>query len=188
MHITIISQFASIASWPSTGANRGIGLTYAKHYKAKGWNVTVREAASAVGATTPIDLLINNAGLLIADSLETATKANMNLQFEINVVGPFLVSPAFLPNLPLAHSGEKLAILAYMTSRMGSIDDNSSSGYYGYRASKNALHAVGKYVITGMTGMRGEITPEQSVAGLTAILEKVKMADNYHSNGSLLPW
>ncbi|KAG9411950.1 hypothetical protein AC1031_017587 [Aphanomyces cochlioides] len=83
-----------------TGASRGIGLTYAKHYKSHGWNViaTVRdpantnehmdmqlekilwldaaneesilEAAATVGSNTPIDLFINNAGVFVDDILE----------------------------------------------------------------------------------------------------------------------
>ena len=59
-------------------------------------------------------------------------------QFEVNALGPLRVDAGLLDHLG---AGAKIAII---TSRMGSIADNDSGGYYGYRASKAAVNAIGK--------------------------------------------
>ncbi|RHY92572.1 hypothetical protein DYB28_006568 [Aphanomyces astaci] len=210
-----------------TGAGRGIGLTFAKHYKAQGWNViaavrnpasaqelidlqvekivaldvsseeSVNAAAADVGRQVPIDLLINNAGVLARDTLETATKASLLHHFEVNSIGPWLVTRAFLPNLELAASPSGVTIVAQVTSQMGSIERILSGGYYAYRSSKTALNSLTKslsvdlkprgitsillhpgYVKTDMTGHNGDITTAESVAGLTSILAKATAEDN----------
>ncbi|RHY74433.1 hypothetical protein DYB30_004990 [Aphanomyces astaci] len=223
-----------------TGAGRGIGLTFAKHYKAQGWNViaavrnpasaqelidlqvekivaldvsseeSVNAAAAAVGRQVPIDLLINNAGVLARDTLETATKASLLHHFEVNSIGPWLVTRAFLPNLELAASPSGVTIVAQVTSQMGSIERILSGGYYAYRSSKTALNSLTKslsvdlkprgitsillhpgYVKTDMTGHNGDITTAESVAGLTSILAKATAEDNgrfFHTDGSIIPW
>ncbi|KAF0717609.1 Aste57867_2203 [Aphanomyces stellatus] len=223
-----------------TGASRGIGLAFVKHYKAQGWNIiaavrnpaaakelldlhverivaidtadeaSVLQAAADVGFDTPIDLLINNAGILTHDKLETATKADLMRQFEVNAVGPWLVTRAFLSNLDRAKAASGFAFVAQLTSQMGSIERNVSSGYYGYRASKAALNSLNKslavdlgarglaavvlhpgYVATDMCGGKGDLTATESVAGLTRVLDNVTAADNgkfYQSDGSIIPW
>ena len=148
-----------------TGANRGIGLELARHYKAKGWKITgtcrktspeLEEYAAQViedidvaradslerllaalqGQT--IDLLINNAGILHDDVLGSLDIASLRLQMEVNAFAPLLICEALLPNLG---PGSKIANI---TSRMGSIADNDSGGRYGYRASKAAFNAFGR--------------------------------------------
>ena len=98
-----------------------------------------------------------------------------------------------------------------MTSRMGSIEDNSSGGSYGYRMSKVALCMAGKslaidlkprdisvallhpgLVSTRMTGFtKYGITPEQSVKGLLKRIDLLALETSgsfWHSNGETLPW
>ena len=98
-----------------------------------------------------------------------------------------------------------------MTSRMGSIDDNTSGGSYGYRMSKVALSMAGKslshdlkpegiavailhpgLVSTRMTGFtQNGITPEASVKGLLARIDALTLDNTgtfWHSNGEVLPW
>ena len=92
---------------------------------------------------------------------------------------------------------------------MGSIDDNTSGGSYGYRMSKVALSMAGKslsedlkskhipvailhpgLVQTRMTGFSG-ITTEESVKGLLARIDELNMENTgsfWHSNGEILPW
>ncbi|CAK4703155.1 unnamed protein product [Aphanomyces euteiches] len=225
-----------------TGASRGIGLTFAKHYKSHGWNViaavrdpanakelidlqlekivrldvaneeSILEAAATVGPNVPIDLLINNAGILANDNLETATRASILQHFEVNALGPWLVTRAFLPNLEIAAKSASSGptIVAQVTSQMGSIERNTTGKYYAYRSSKSALNSLTKslsvdlkphgitcillhpgYVQTDMTAHNGEITTEESVAGLTTILSNATADDNgrfYHTNGTILPW
>ncbi|ETM01304.1 hypothetical protein L917_02094 [Phytophthora nicotianae] len=172
-----------------TGANRGIGLTFAKHYTKAGWKVigTARNVDSANDLkalspfkvvqldTTdeasitrmaeeldgiPIDLLINNAGILEPGSYATATKEHFMRHFEINSVGPFLTTRALHNNLKLAADAHGLAIVASVTSLLGSIEANLDGAFgplkkvyydnhklpngemYGYRASKTALNMI----------------------------------------------
>lgn len=158
----------------------------------------------------PIDLLINNAGILEDKNLMTTTKEDMMRQFEVNAVGPFLMTRAFLPSLRLAVKANGTAFVAQTTSRMGSISDNSSGDYYGYRASKTALNMITKslsldlkdekigclllhpgYVATAMVNNKGNVTPKEGVAGLTKIIEKATLEDSakvFHFEGYELPW
>ena len=132
-----------------TGANRGIGLEYCRQLQARGEAVVavcrtpspelealgVRIEAgvdlTAEGAVArlverlaglPIDVLIHNAGILEPTSLEDLDVGSMRRQFEVNAVAPLRLTRALLGQLP---RGAKLIL---MTSRMGSIEDNSSGG------------------------------------------------------------
>jgi NAD(P)-dependent dehydrogenase (short-subunit alcohol dehydrogenase family) len=93
---------------------------------------------------------------------------------------------------------------------MGSIADNTSGAYYGYRASKAALNAFGKslaqdlqpkgiavaqlhpgFVQTRMVGFNGDITPEVAAKGLAQRIEELTLENTgafWHSNGEALPW
>ena len=148
-----------------TGANRGVGLALARHYRAEGWAVigVCREAShelaevaerliEGIDVTREEDvarlagelegqhlaLLINNAGLLRDEALGEIDFDSIREQMEINAYAPLRVTEALLDNLG---EGSKVANI---TSRMGSIADNDSGGRYGYRASKAALNAFGK--------------------------------------------
>ncbi|HEY6880334.1 MAG TPA: SDR family oxidoreductase [Polyangiales bacterium] len=150
-----------------TGANRGLGLEFAKQYAAAGWRVfatarseseelsALREQhaqlsfhtleigdeasirALAAALDEPIDLLLNNAGTMGPErqSIGRIDAAGMLETLRINTVAPLLVADAFLEHV--ARSERKVMIA--VTSGMGSIDD-TSGGYYAYRASKAALN------------------------------------------------
>jgi NAD(P)-dependent dehydrogenase (short-subunit alcohol dehydrogenase family) len=110
----------------------------------------------------PIDLLINNAGILEYEgsSYSAVSKASFMRHFEINSVGPFLTTRALHANLKLAADAHGLAIVASVTSILGSIEVNLDGAFgplkkvyyenhklpngemYGYRASKAALNMV----------------------------------------------
>lgn len=215
-----------------TGANRGIGLEYCRQLKEKGSKVIAvcRSAADelpnlGVSVKTDVDItsdesvtelvksldgqlidvLINNAGILEPVSLDCLDLNSIRRQFEVNALAPLRLTQALLPNLK---RGSKIAL---MTSRMGSIEDNTSGGSYGYRMSKVALSMAGKslsqdlkakgiavailhpgLVKTRMTGFTDSgITPEQSVKGLLARIAALNLENTgtfWHSNGEVLPW
>jgi NAD(P)-dependent dehydrogenase (short-subunit alcohol dehydrogenase family) len=214
-----------------TGANRGIGLELARHYQAEGWRVTgvcrepsaelervaaqiiegidvtgkegIDQLVTALQGQT-IDLLINNAGILLNETLGELDFASLRLQMETNAFAPIRICEALLPNL---HAGSKIANI---TSRMGSIADNDSGGRYGYRASKAAFNALGRslaidlkergiavaqlhpgFVKTRMVNFGGLITPEESAAGLAARIQDLNLENSgsfWHCNGEELPW
>lgn len=152
-----------------TGANRGLGLEFAKQLQAKGFKVigTARKPEKAAelkasGARVeqldvadqssvealakslegvPIDILINNAGMASrADSsLQTLDFDAMVRIFEVNSLGPLRVTQALLPNL----QASKHKTIVNITSRLGSIE-LSTGGLYAYRTSKTALNQINK--------------------------------------------
>lgn len=215
-----------------TGANRGIGLALARSLKSRGQVVvaacrTSSKALEQTGAevVTHVDvskdegiarlkeaigqrriaLLINNAGVLVwGDSFGNLDLQGMRKQFEVNALGPLRCTTALRANL---ERGSKVALI---TSRMGSIDDNSSGGAYGYRASKAALNMIGKslavdlephgvavallhpgMVKTDMVGPHGQVEPEVAAEGLLARIDELTLANTggfWHANGEPLPW
>lgn len=94
-------------------------------------------------ADQPIYLLLNIAGIMIKpedDTLRTTTKARFDISFAVNATGPLLLTQALLPNLLKVGKDAKIAIVS---SRVGSMTDNTSGGLYAYRASKAAVNSVG---------------------------------------------
>ena len=217
-----------------TGANRGIGLALCTLLAGRGEQVIAacRDSSKALDALgvrvetgvevgdpdsvqrlaetlagQPLDWLINNAGVLRRDTLgglHGEALDDLYLQFRVNSVGPLLVTQALLGNL---QPGAKIGIV---TSRMGSVGDNTSGSYYGYRMSKAAVNAAGKslamdlkergiavallhpgYVRTEMVGGGGDVEPEQAAAGLIARLDELTLDTTggfWHANGEALPW
>ncbi|MER2518001.1 MAG: SDR family oxidoreductase [Candidatus Accumulibacter phosphatis] len=214
-----------------TGANRGIGLELARQLNARGAivvavcrksspeldalgvrveceiDVTEPAALSKLAerlAHDDIDLLVQNAGLLVGDSLEDVDLDAVRAQFELNAIAPLFLTRALASRL---HPGSKVALI---TSRMGSISDNTSGRYYGYRMSKAALNAAGVSlahdlkprgvavvilhpgaVRTEMTGGQGMIETDESVRGLVQRIDELELETTgrfLHQNGEILPW
>ena len=146
-----------------TGANRGLGLEFARQYAADGWNVIgtarIPEQADVLNALSveaaqldvadqasvdalakslegrPIDLLINNAGIFPrVNKIEEVNFDDYSRTIAVNTLGPVRVTRALLPNL---RRGEKKTIVN-ITSRLGSISLNDFGVFYGYRESKAA--------------------------------------------------
>lgn len=164
-------------------------------------------ALAARVAGEPLDLVILNAGVLTQESLEALDDdacARIRMQFEVNALAPLHIAALLAPQLA---AGAKLALV---TSRMGSMADNSSGGYYGYRMSKAALNAAGRslardlaprgvavvllhpgFVQTQMTGGRGDVDPATAARNLIARIDELTPASSgsfVHANGSPLPW
>jgi NAD(P)-dependent dehydrogenase (short-subunit alcohol dehydrogenase family) len=151
-----------------------------------------------------IDLLVNNAGVLSVETLTSLDLDAVRRQLEVNAIAPLRVTHALLPRLA---SGAKIGIV---TSRMGSIGDNGSGSYYGYRMSKAAVNAAGVslardlkgrgiavillhpgMVKTAMTGNHGNVEPADAARGLLARLDELTVATTgrfLHASGEELPW
>jgi NAD(P)-dependent dehydrogenase (short-subunit alcohol dehydrogenase family) len=217
-----------------TGATGGIGLELVRQLSARGTTVIavcrkstaelaalrvrVEEgidiatdagcaALAARVAGVPLDLVIHNAGVLSEesmDALDGEAVARIRRQFEVNAVAPLRLTASLAPQLV---KGAKLVLV---TSRMGSMADNGSGGYYGYRMSKAALNAAGRslahdlaprgvsvallhpgFVRTPMTGGRGDVDAATAARNLIARIDELTPAASgsfLHANGSQLPW
>ncbi|HUH00556.1 MAG TPA: SDR family oxidoreductase [Kofleriaceae bacterium] len=214
-----------------TGANRGIGLELTRQCEERGDQVIAIcrnrsaeldalgvQVVSGIDVTSDddvarlareladlrLDVLINDAGVLVRNSLDRLDVAGIRRQFEVNSLGPLRVTTALMP---LLARGSKVAIV---TSRMGSIADNTSGGSYGYRMSKAAVNAAGKslahdlaprgiavvllhpgYVRTDMTGHSGNVDPADAARDLLARIDELEMSSTgtfRHANGEELPW
>ena len=107
---------------------------------------SIANAASALRAEGPLDLVIVATGLLHADgvvpekSYRQLSGASFERYFAVNATGPALVARHFLPLL----TRDRPAVFAALSARVGSIGDNRLGGWYGYRASKAALNMIVK--------------------------------------------
>lgn len=212
------------------GANRGIGLELCRQYHERGDTVfgTCRRRNDAINSAgvrvienidvtddasvdqlpaaidaPEIDVMINNAGILRGDRLDNVDFSDMAQQYQVNTIGPLRVVRAVRSKL---QQGAKVGLV---TSRVGSIEDNSSGNNYGYRCSKAAANMVGKnlqhdlapagiavallhpgLVATDMTGGRG-ISPAEAAGGLIARMDELSMHNTgrfWHAEGYELPW
>lgn len=163
---------------------------------------SVKELKTALD-NEKIDVLINNAGILLLDEFGSIDYDDMLAQYKVNTLGPLRVTESLRENL---QKGSKVAIVS---SRVGSIDDNSSGNYYGYRASKTAVNQIGTnlmhelkprgiavailhpgLVATEMTNGQG-ITPEESATGLIQRIDDLTIESSggfWHAEGYELPW
>lgn len=213
-----------------TGANRGIGLEMTRQYVDRGDDViavcrasnadldklgvqvidgidiTSGESVTRLAEVVKgrrIDRLVNNAGILERNSLDEFDAESIERQFRVNAVAPLRVISALRGNL---QSGSGVFII---TSRMGSVEDNTSGGSYGYRMSKAAVNMVGKglsvdlkesgiavfllhpgWVSTQMTGQTG-IPVQVSATGLIERMDVLDISQTgtfWHQEGYELPW
>lgn len=212
-----------------TGANRGLGLEFARQYSSDGWEVhaTAREKSGELDSLgvqvsnldmrdlqsvgefgerfDSLDLLIANAGTYGPRSVTTADDAEAWAEtFVVNTIAPFLLAQSLLEQVASA-KGKLIAI----STRMGSIEDNSSGGFIAYRSSKSALNSAWRslaidnrgravcavlhpgWVQTRMGGDSAPLEPEQSVAGMRRVIEKLgpdQSGGFFSYDGSEIPW
>lgn len=208
-----------------TGASRGLGLEFTKQYAADGWHVLAccrhPQSAMALQALAAahsnikiltldvadfaqidalatqlknesIDVLINNAGVYPASSFGDTNYDEWAQGFKTNSMAPLKMAEAFVQHV----TRSQLKKIATITSKMGSIDDNTSGESYSYRASKCAVNMVMKslsidlkpygisvvtlhpgWVQTDMGGSNALISATTSVAGLRSVIEHLSIAD-----------
>ena len=210
-----------------TGANRGIGLEFARQYSVDGWNViatarhsspeldglgvTVKpldladpEAVAGFAVDGPLDLFIANAGTSQPKETQGAANArDWQAMMMVNAIAPYQLGRVLLATM--AEGGKMIA----MSSGMGSIGDNGG-GWLPYRTSKAALNMAWNslaleakprgvacvlfspgWVKTDMGGAGAEITPQESVGDMRALIERLTIENTgtfLRRNGSELPW
>ncbi len=156
----------------------------------------------------PIDILLSNAGVYGSKSASFGEidPAEWRHVLEVNTIAPLMLVQAFVEQV--AASQQKL--VAVISSKVGSIADNSSGGSYMYRSSKTAVNQVVKslsidladrgisaislhpgWVQTDMGGPNAEIGTDASVSGLKNILQSAGLAQSgqfIEYDGSSIPW
>jgi NAD(P)-dependent dehydrogenase (short-subunit alcohol dehydrogenase family) len=195
-----------------TGANRGIGLEFARQYAAQGWDViaTARESSAELESLgvriDKLDLLVANAGTYGPRQVESAEQGEGWAEtFVVNSIAPFLIARSVVEQVA-RNRGKLIAI----STRMGSIADNDSGGFIAYRSSKAALNAAWRslaidtkgrgivaavlhpgWVQTRMGGQSAPLRPDESVAGMRQVIERLGPAQSggfFSHDGSEIPW
>ena len=170
-------------------------------------NTQITKAAATL-AGQPLSLLINNAGLFRSrsDDVDSLSHETWLQEFHVNAIAPFMVTRALRGNLAAADN----ALVAMISSKMGSMADNTSGGAYSYRSSKAALNAVtvslcsdlaedGTRVValhpgwvrTDMGGDSAPVDAPTSASGLKKVMLGIDDAQNGHFfdySGASIPW
>ncbi|MBN8727153.1 MAG: SDR family oxidoreductase [Xanthomonadales bacterium] len=224
-----------------TGANRGLGLEFARQFLARGDHVvaTCRDVAAASelrqlaaghegrlvvlplelpGAESirafaaefallelRIDLLVNNAGVLNpGERFGSITLDELDAAFAANAAGPFLLTQALAPHLV---DGARVVNLS---SRLGSIAGSDGFHTPSYAISKAALNMAGRllshalaergipvvaispgWVRTAMGGTNATLAPEESVAAMLRVIDRLDMQASGRflgTDGQPIPW
>lgn len=224
-----------------TGADNSTGMAFVQHYMSEGWDViaacpegemcvkvmqlspwkvvamdpgykeSVAAAADAL-KDIPIDLLINNARLFIKGYMHSTTPEDCIRLYEVNAMGPFIVSRALLQNLRLGVRDRGMAFVANVSSRAGSISENLAGGSYGFRASMSALHMFTRSLVADFlphkigcvllhsgiddkpdgVSSSADVRPEESVAGMAQVIVRTRLGEPLHlrhfGNGDAISW
>ena len=151
-----------------------------------------------------LDILINNAGVLLAKNKTEETAKTFSDSFHLNSTTPFLLTQKLLPALMKSKKPKVIQI----STMMSSIQDNTSGGYYSYRSSKMALNMITQslsldhpeitfgllhpgWVQTEMGGTSAPVTVGQSAVGLWNVISELQKGSPLKLmdfKGRALPW
>ena len=157
---------------------------------------------------TPIDVLINNAGLgdSFGPGLDKIDYDAWARVLRVNTMAVLKVASAFAPNLELGQQKKLITI----SSGLGSMANNTWGGMYIYRTSKAGANAVTRslamdlkdkgviavsvhpgWVKTDMGGEGADITPDVSIAGMRKVIAGLTMKKTgsfFSYKGESVPW
>jgi len=223
-----------------TGANRGLGLEFVKQYAVAGWQVIACcrwpeeakelqalaersgdqveihtldvadfeeiDALALILQGRSIDLLINNAGVYPQSDFGNVNYEAWAEAFHINSMAPMKMVEAFAGHV----ASSNLKKIVTVSSKMGSLDDNTSGGSYIYRSTKTAVNMVMKslaidlkpkgiastilhpgWVRTDMGGPNGLIDAPESVAGMRRVIDELTLDNSGRFvayDGKVIPW
>lgn len=221
-----------------TGCDYGIGFEFARQLGAADWRVHAvcllpqsRERLEGLGHTVeyhhadvareaqirtlssrlsgqPIDLLVNNAATFAPDgpgALELPDMGEFSRVMRVNAVAPIYVAEAFTDHV----AASLLRKMVFISTRSGSIGDNSSGGHYAYRCSKAALNMAVKSISVDLaergiisvalhpgsvrteTRKGGQVSVCESVAGMRRIIDNLSIADSgtfQRFDGGTIEW
>ena len=209
-----------------TGANRGLGYEFVKQYSENGFevlaccrnknnakeleelaensnkikvykldvgNVKAIKSLSQRLKNEKVDVLINNAGIYRSSTVGNINYDEWIESFKVNTIAPYQIVENFLNQI----MNSDLKKVVSITSKMGSIDDNTSGGSYIYRSSKTALNSMMRclthdlknqgvatltlhpgWVRTDMGGPGGWIDSFESVQGMIKQIDKLTIDDS----------
>lgn len=171
-------------------------------------NTTQLENLQAALKNKPVDVLINNAGVHAkkASCFGHCDDATWEEAVAVNLLAPMKMMECFVDNV----ASSDMKVIANISSKMGSMADNSSGGSYAYRATKAALNAVSVstahdlkhrdvivlvlhpgWVRTDMGGPQGELSVEDSAAMLLKLIQRASLSDSgkfLDIDGTEIPW
>jgi NAD(P)-dependent dehydrogenase (short-subunit alcohol dehydrogenase family) len=217
-----------------TGCDTGLGVEFARQYAADGYQVfatclepSAADAARAIKGNVrvlkldvsdlaaidtlagelsnePIDILLSNAGIGRPHPLFGETDyAHWHRILDVNLIGPMKLAEAFVEHV----AASQMKVMAFVSSRMGSITLNMTGGSYAYRSSKAGLNAVVKGLAIDLkprhilvlalhpgwakTEPGARVDVDRSVSGMRGVIQRCSRHETgcfFAFNDTMLPW
>jgi NAD(P)-dependent dehydrogenase (short-subunit alcohol dehydrogenase family) len=217
-----------------TGCDTGLGVEFARQYAEDGYRVfatcldpDTADAARAIKGNVrvlkldvsdlvaietlagelknePIDILLSNAGLGRSHPLFGKTDyAQWHRILDVNLIGPMKLAEAFVEHV----AASQMKVMAFVSSRMGSITLNTTGGSYAYRSSKAGLNAIVKGLAIDLqprhilvlalhpgwakTEPGARVDVDRSVSGMRAVIQRCSRHETgcfFAFNDTMLPW
>ena len=164
-------------------------------------------ALSDLLSDKPIDIFINNAGVGNSNQRFGVVSSKPWVEvLRVNLIAPLTVTQSIIENIKKG-SDKKIY---FLSSQLGSIEDNTSGGMYIYRSSKTALNQVVKslsvdlkpmgitvislhpgWVKTDMGGPNAPISIDESIKGMMKVIDATDIRNTgtfLNFDGQGLPW